>query len=972
LTHARLTGRLANVIYSLDTTATDFHAYQFKPLIKLLHSAASGILIADEVGLGKTIEAGLIWTELVSRFDFQRLLVVCPAVLCEKWQRELRSRFGVAADIVGARDLLDRLRRSSAARDTERFALIASLQGIRPSRGWSDDGDEPSGAASQLARFLDAEANEHPLVDLTIVDEAHYLRNPETMTAEAGRLLRGISEFVVLLSATPVQLRSRDLFQLVNLADPDVFDRRQAFDEVIEANAPLVRARDLVAHGRATPESLREILREAARSPLLSGSRQLAALLDEIPDQESLADPRTISETAWRIENVNLLGHVVTRTRKRDVTEWRVVREAVAEGVSMTAAERSFYEQVTGVVRDYCSRAGAHEGFLLVTPQRQMSSSMPAALRSWIQRREAAEEEFGEDFGEWEAEVDRGTGGRPHARSEVLGPLTRALAENTAKLGSYEELRSGDSKYHRLRTRLKELFARSPSDKVVLFSYFIPTLSYLRERLREDGIGVVLLHGKVESKEAAIDEFRSAPGGTVLLSSEVGSEGIDLQFSRIVVNYDLPWNPMRVEQRIGRVDRLGQKAEKINVWNLFYEDTIDARIYSRLYERLDLFQRTLGMLEPVLGEFVRDLAIDLLSERLTPKQEEDRIDQTRIALENRRAEEERAEEQAAHLVAYGDYIVNQVNAARQLGRMVEASELCRYACDFIRASYAGSELRQVESDLDFEITLSNEAKHDFDEFLRRRKLSGLSRLARSDARSVRCKFENKSVSEGHRGVEVVSQFHPLIRFVSERIGASPQALLPAVAVECQASDLTAGIEEGIYVFSVQQWSMQGVQATERLHFGAWQLEPTRRALSDEDSERLVTAAANSGRDWVHLPTDLDLTIVARTVEEKCLGNAHAAYERKRAEVEARNFDRAQIQENTLSRHYESQMQKLRNVLAVHRRRGRSGLMRATEGRIAALETRTSQRRIEIEKKRRLDHRSREICLGVVRLGKGPS
>ncbi len=132
VTHARLTGRLADVIYSMDTTGTDFYAHQFKPVVKLLNSGSRGILIADEVGLGKTIEAGLLWTELRARFDFRRLLVLCPAVLREKWQRELRLRFGVDAAMLGAEETLERLEQARADGWGAGFAIVASLQGLRP------------------------------------------------------------------------------------------------------------------------------------------------------------------------------------------------------------------------------------------------------------------------------------------------------------------------------------------------------------------------------------------------------------------------------------------------------------------------------------------------------------------------------------------------------------------------------------------------------------------------------------------------------------------------------------------------------------------------------------------------------------------------------------------------------------------------------------------------------------------------
>ena len=130
ITSHRLSGRLANLIYSLNTTNTHFLAYQFKPVIQFLESANRGILIADEVGLGKTIEAGLIWTELVARQDARRLLIICPAMLREKWKRELDSKFGVQARIAeSAQDLLDHLE-EARRQSNGRFALIGSIQGL--------------------------------------------------------------------------------------------------------------------------------------------------------------------------------------------------------------------------------------------------------------------------------------------------------------------------------------------------------------------------------------------------------------------------------------------------------------------------------------------------------------------------------------------------------------------------------------------------------------------------------------------------------------------------------------------------------------------------------------------------------------------------------------------------------------------------------------------------------------------------
>ena len=450
VTHARLTGRLADVIYSMDTTGTDFYAHQFKPVVKLMNSAGRGILIADEVGLGKTIEAGLVWTELRSRFDFRRLLVLCPPLLREKWQRELRQRFGVAADILDARGTLERFLQAPAAG----FAIVASLQGLRPHRGWDEPAeDEPGSAGSRLARFLRDHGEGEPLVDLCVIDEAHYLRNRETMTSTLGRLARAVSEYIVLLSATPIHLKSGDLFELLRLVDEATFQRQQAFDDVLEANGPLVRARQLVLDPAGRPDSetraaLERALRSAREHSLLSKSRQLRALIEEQVWTDDLSRPAVAAGLAERLDRVNLLGHVVTRTRKREVQERRVVRDVKPQKVPLNQDEAAFYEKVTNLVRDFCMQRGGHEGFLLTTPQRQMSSCMAAALQSW-QEGGALDEDEEPEFAD---EHDR--------------PLRARLMSSASELGDVDVLRRHDSKYRMLCGRLRSLFRREPSTRL--------------------------------------------------------------------------------------------------------------------------------------------------------------------------------------------------------------------------------------------------------------------------------------------------------------------------------------------------------------------------------------------------------------------------------------------------------------------------------------------------------------------------
>ena len=955
LAHARLAGRLADVIYSMDVTGTDFYAHQFKPVVRLLNSVAHGILIADEVGLGKTIEAGLLWTELRTRYDFRRLLVLCPAVLREKWQRELKNRFGVDAVILDARGTLNRLRQ--AANDgTPGFAIVASLQGLRPTRKWRETTD--TGAASELARFLADREQADPLVDMCVVDEAHHLRNRETMTSQLARLVRAVADHIVLLTATPIHLRRNDLYELLRLVDEGMFDRGQSFTELLEANAPLVRARELVMGGGASAADARRNeleleLRDAARNPLLQDSRQLKRLLAERVWTADFSDPANVARVAERLDRLNLLGHTVTRTRRREVQEHRPIRDVLAEQVEPTPAEMEFYRNVTDLVRDYCIKGDVSAAFLEVTPQRQMSSSMPAALRRWQQGGNSGHEALDN----W---------------AEQEGPLKSKLVAEARQLGDLDSLWASDSKYERLSAILSDWFNKEPDSKVIVFSAYLDTLDYLEERLKKRGIASMVLQGSTPDKDRTVERFRTSPSAHVLLSSEVGSEGIDLQFARVVINYDLPWNPMRVEQRIGRLDRLGQKAPKIHVRNLFYKDTIDARIYERLMERLGIFEGALGGLEPILGEVVRNLRKELFKTHLSPEQENEQIEAARIALENQRRAEEELEREAAHLTAYGDYVLRQIGAARELHRSISASDLVKYVADYLGMHYQGSIFRQdTGDDLLFDVDLSNAARFDLAEFIRQEKLEESSRLTRTSLGAVRCRFENSTVPRIRPDEEAINQFHPLVRFVSSRLEASEERRRPAVAVRLRTSQILGKPGPGVYGFSVQRWSVRGLRHAERLSYAALPVDPPGHPLRSDDAELLIGTASSEGTAWLGAGGALDTRILAEQVNRNCVEPSESAFDAYVKELEAENEDRADMLQRMAERRFGTQRQQLEEQLQTYETTGPARLVPATRGRLRALEARADFRRREIERDRELKHSPAEtVCVGLIRVEPG--
>lgn len=953
LTHVKLSGRLADVIYSMEATNTDFYAYQFKPVIKILESPTNGVLIADEVGLGKTIEAGLIWTELRSRFDMHRLMVICPAALREKWRYELSSKMGVTARICNANEVLSTLEdKESQARG---FAIIASIQGLRPPKGWEEE--DTKKAAAKLANFLMSKENEDKLIDLLVIDEAHHMRNSETQTNELGQLCKNVADYSVFLTATPIHNRNADLFSLLHLLDPDTFSRTDAFTQILEANAPLVQARDLLLGSNVDAGKLRNLLQVARNHPLLRSNRQLSMIEESDLSSEHLQRRDIRSGLAYRLETVNLLAHVVTRTRKKDVKEWRVIREPYPEFVNLQPVEKKYYDLVTEVVIEYALKHSANERFLLAQPQRQMSSSMAASLRSW-QKRLIELEEMDES----------GDPDEDEKKQKMLGPLAQEIVRRSRSYVELDHLINVDSKYRRLKHILTNFLRERPKEKIIIFSTFIATLDYLAERLEGEGVSSIQLKGgQKETKDEIINRFSQPDGPSVLLSSEVGGEGVDLQFSHVLINYDLPWNPMRLEQRIGRVDRLGQEAEKILIWNILYENTIDARIYKRLYDKLDLCRIALGDFEAILGDAIRKLEIDLLSGRLTVEQQERRINQTAQALENLRLEEQQLEQNAASLVAYGDYILNHVQAARELNRWISGRDIQRYVSDYLRLNYPGCELRQIESGSPvYEIELSNKAKIDMREFIKRQKLSVTTRLT-SASYPIRCRFENRVVGPINRFEEVISQFHPLVRMVSARIKESDEQLTPAVALVLNHSTVEGLVQKGTYVLAVVKWSFRGLQDIEKLAYIATSLDRPNEILEFDDAERLAVAAIADGEDWLEACNLVNLNQAYHVANEVLLGRLDNEYEVFLRDLKARNEDRADLQLQTLEQHYRRQSDKFNEILQKHRLYGRDALVKATEGRIRALKNRVDQQRLRVENRRKIRSESEEIAIAIIQI-----
>jgi SNF2 family DNA or RNA helicase len=960
ITYYRLSGKLANLIYSLNTTNTQFLPYQFKPVLQFLDSPSRGIVIADEVGLGKTIEAGLIWTELRARQNARRLLIVCPAMLREKWKEELGNRFGVRAEIVDAGELLERLQLAKE-RPHEEFALVVSMQGMRPPSAWNDDKNPATSASAQLARFL---LESDPLLDLVVVDEAHYLRNAHTQTHRFAALLRPVTDGLILLSATPIQLRSTDLFNLLHLLDEDSFPYEWTYDQSVQANAPIVAMRDRVLREEVPQRDFIEALEEALKLRYLDDSEQIKFLLSNPPNDEFLASARGRAQLAEQLDRINPRAKVITRTLKRDVQELRVQREPVTIRAKLSPTERTFYDRVTDAVREFCERSGTPEGFLLTIPQRQMSSCMAAACRGWAERLRQSEtandeETLYELYGET-VDADKS------ATESTPGDLLRVLMAIARDVGDFDALQAEDTKFAELESHLKEYWRQYPGRKVVLFAFYRNTLYYLQERLARIGVRAAVLHGGMDKHEI-LRQFEAAEGPTVLLSSEVASEGVDLQFSSLVVNYDLPWNPAKIEQRIGRIDRIGQNEAKILIWNLVYADTLDDRVLERLFDRLNIFKTALGSMEEILGSTVSELSRDLLSHRLTPEREKLRIDRARVAIETLRERQEQLEAKATQLMGHGDFIQNKVKAAHELGRYIRGEDLLAFARDYLEKEFPGtrlvaSEQNPVEAILD----LSVDCRLFFNQFITDNRLNG--RTAILAAVPPRLLFDNR-LGSAPRGFEKVTQDHPLIRFVSERQKGAGKALMyfPTAAIELPYVAAN-GVEQGLYVYVVMRWTLSGSRDVERLVYQVRSVD-TLRVLDDDLSELLVNTAALYGSDW-HAAKNVPDHEKCSQLQDDCRADIEEQFGGAKAAQDRENRDRVRAMigslEEDLRRRKEAADLRIEGYEASGDPKKRRAIP-MERGKIKQLAQRYEDKIAELRLKETLSSRDSAVSSGVIRI-----
>ena len=658
-----------STISSLKASKTLFRAYQFKPLLKFLNSPNHRLLVADEVGLGKTIEAGHIMLELKARRELNNVLIVCPMSLQEKWKAELFEKFGLSFKIYETgRDLITDIKDHRG-----NLNAIINYEKIRMAKSKAKDEDteknETSKEDTNLATFL----SEHPArFSLVLCDEAHKMRNRETQTYKGAEIIMSCADAALFLTATPVMISEENLYNLLHLLDNTKYFNCQIFRNHLEANRPFVEALTNLNNNRIT---LKEILTQIVSSivnltfsaddkEIYSATKRIEEIFENDPLFQEIVQllqgedsVKVRARLQYLLSEMSVMNTVFSRTRKREVT------------TDMSQAERSPHHKKVVLYKE------EQEEFDRVIQEYKDDNSY--------------EDYLGEErmsFGKQLGLIQR----KRMIASSVWGYLNDDddLDKGIDRYSSYP-----DGKVDAL-VKIIEEASKHGSKKLVVFAVFRRTLKYLQIRLKAKGYNALLIHGLINNRHEILDKFKKDKNIHILLSSEVGSEGLDMQFCNVMVNYDLPWNPMVVEQRIGRIDRFGQKAKYVNIYNLIVSESIQEEIYMRLLERIGIFKGTIGDMEAILdapmngGDSIQDvynkMEREFFTKELSKEDRERKIAQVERAIENEKENLQHLQEGLSNTLTNDAYFRDEIERILYKNAYVTEEELQNYIESVIR------------------------------------------------------------------------------------------------------------------------------------------------------------------------------------------------------------------------------------------------------------------------------------------------
>ena len=591
-----------STLYSLNAARVEYIPYQFRPVLRFIRSDRPRLLIADGVGVGKTIEAGLILRELQARRDIRSVLIICPRPLIteHKWQNEMKrfeERFthldgGTLRFCINEMDL-DGVWPDQHRRVIVPYSLFDEMLLY---------GSTPGSKQKRKIGLLDLDPP--PRFDLVIVDEAHHIRNQDTYSHKAVRFFCDNAEAVVFLTATPIQLGSRDLYVLLNTLRPDLVIDKESFEHMSEPNPYINQAVSLMrAQETNWIERTHEALAQAGSTAW--GKSILCRNPEFIRIQSKLVDGIVTNvervQAITNVEAMHTFAGIINRTRRRDIGEF-TVRKPETVTVRFSHSQQLLHDELLKIQTEIFSRlhGDINVKFMMSTIRRQAASclyGLAPFLQDILNRH--LDELSWEEVDSLEQVPEEKVVDSIHSQIQAILEKANSLDADDPKLKALVKI-----------IRDKQSLS---NNKIMVFSSFRHTLRYLYTHLLQYGFRVALVHGGTPEEDRfdlkkRFEKLREDDDCLdLLLFSEIGCEGLDYQFCDCIVNYDLPWNPMRVEQRIGRIDRNGQKSESIAIINMITPGTVDADIYERCLVRIGVFNNALGGGEEILGEIATEI-----------------------------------------------------------------------------------------------------------------------------------------------------------------------------------------------------------------------------------------------------------------------------------------------------------------------------------------------------------------------------
>lgn len=613
-------------LYSLNSARIDFVPYQFRPALKMIKADEPRILIADSVGVGKTIEAGLIIKELEARSELDNVVVICPKPLVSerKWEDEMKK---FDEDFIPLNGAKIRQIISDTCRDESwpaRYNKVIIPYSIMDSRVYGDNNSRNKDSVGLMA--LDPA----PHFDLVIIDEAHHIRNGsmEKEKAYAYKCTKYFCEHadaVVMLTATPLQTGDDDLFTLLNVLRPDIVVDKTTFNLMSKPNEFISQASHIVRGAKEdwqehAIETLKEVKTTQWGENVIVRNPLYKNILDVLAQDEVSREERV--QLITNIESLHSFDGMLNRTRRKDIQDF-CVRHTYTRETEFTDRQRELHDELLQF--EFMALSTLHNvrsvPFMMSTIKRQAAScifGLAPHLRDIINRRFTSILD--------DPEIDVST---VEFDSNSVGVL-KQLSNRVLELA--DNLPEKDPKFDQLMEIIQEKQSEE-NNKIILFSTFRYTLAYIRKKLESTNLRIAQIDGSVndERRSEFHDRFKlpkeEENAIDILLFTEVGSEGLDYQFCNLMVNYDLPWNPMRIEQRIGRIDRRGQTSAVINIYNMITKGTIDADIYDRCLSRIGVFERSIGECDAILGEISSEVQKIVLNSKLTDEERRYKLEQ---------------------------------------------------------------------------------------------------------------------------------------------------------------------------------------------------------------------------------------------------------------------------------------------------------------------------------------------------------